>query len=765
MNRRSNFFAPRLHRQRAQKAVEVAPDRGRKRADQPSGADPDSAEDGFLRARWRVPVRRGLIPATRAGRIAAAAAVVLALGGLVLLAIGIRNFFRDDPRFRIASSSSIQIMGNSQVTRSELLSVFGSDLGRNIFFIPLRQRREALEQLPWVEHATVMRLLPDQLRVAIVERTPVAFVRQGNTIGLVDAHGVLLHLPPAAMAAKHYSFPVVTGISASDPLPARASRMHLYQQFISDLDSGGTKVSTQLSEVDITDPEDIWALLPAEGSDIQVHFGDSDFLPAIAVTSSICPSGGNSILIWLPSICAMKTRWCSIWRSKPAHHPGTIQRPARTRTMPEPCRRSETPGGEAGRKIAQSGKSKGLMSPKSEDLLTVLDAGSSKIRVLVAELHEGALRYRAHSVVNAEGMRKGLISDLHPRQPGLQPCRHRSRADGEAVIANCVVGLGGPHVRGINSQGGISLGNRLREITREDVRAAVDRARSVSLPADREILHLLPQQFILDEQPGIHDPIGMIGNRLEVNLHIATCSASAAQSVVTCANKAGLEVTDTVFEGIAAAEATVSADERELGACLIDIGAGSTELVVFFEGAVAHTAVVPIGGEHFTNDLAVGLHISVQEAEALKLEYGHCVVTSVPSSSELELIAGGSQVIRTIQQRQLSEILEPRARELFHLLRENLRQGGVLGALGAGCVLTGGGARLAGLLEVAESLLRVPARLGYPVPLSRMPDELIQPEFSTAIGMLLYTHRTSVLRAAEDQGLRAKLRAIFAGSL
>jgi cell division protein FtsQ len=252
-------------------------ERSRKPVDQ-AGGDLDSGEDGFLRARWRVPVRRGLVPATRSGRIVAAAAMVLALGGLVLLTIGIRNFFRDDPRFRIASSSSIQIMGNSQVTRPELLSVFGSDLGRNIFFIPLRQRRAALEQLPWVEHATVMRLMPDQLRVAIVERTPVAFVRQGNTIGLIDAHGVLLHLAPLAMAQKHYSFPVVTGISPSDPLPVRAARMHLYQQFISDLDSGGAKVSSQLSEVDLSDAEDVWALLPAQGSDIQVHFGDSDFL-------------------------------------------------------------------------------------------------------------------------------------------------------------------------------------------------------------------------------------------------------------------------------------------------------------------------------------------------------------------------------------------------------------------------------------------------------------------------------------------------------
>jgi cell division protein FtsQ len=249
------------------KAREGAPKRG-----------DDSGDDGFLRARRRVPVRRGLVPTTRAGRIAAAAGAIVALAGLVWLAIFIRDFFREDPRFRIASASSIQFMGNTQVTRPELLSVFGSDLGRNIFFVPLSQRRAALQQLPWVEHATVMRLLPDQLRVAIVERTPVAFVRQGNTIGLVDAQGVLLHLPAAAMAAKHYSFPVVSGIAATDPPSVRAARMHLYQQFVSDLDSGGSKVSSQLSEVDISDPEDVWALLPAQGNDIQVHFGDSDFL-------------------------------------------------------------------------------------------------------------------------------------------------------------------------------------------------------------------------------------------------------------------------------------------------------------------------------------------------------------------------------------------------------------------------------------------------------------------------------------------------------
>jgi len=405
------------------------------------------------------------------------------------------------------------------------------------------------------------------------------------------------------------------------------------------------------------------------------------------------------------------------------------------------------------------------MSQQADNLIAVLDVGSSKTRVLVAELNEGALRYRGHGIVDSAGIRKGMIAELSPAVDAIDRASTLTEQRANAVIERCVIGIGGPHVRGVNSRGGISLGARMREITREDVRAAVDRARSVSLPNDREVMHLLPQQFILDDQPGIHDPVGMVGSRLEVNLHISTCSASAIQSVVTCANKAGLEVTESVFEGIAAAEATISADERELGVCLIDIGASSTELIVFFEGSVAHTSVIPIGGDHFTNDLAVGLHVTPPEADWVKCEYGHAVVTAVPQVSEIELRGMPGFEPRMVRQRLISEILEPRARELFHMLRDNLRQGGVLEALGAGCVLTGGGARLPGLLDVAESLLRVPARIGSPVPLSRMPEELQQPECSVLIGTLLYSHRTSVIRAAEDHSLRAKLRAIFAGSL
>jgi cell division protein FtsA len=408
------------------------------------------------------------------------------------------------------------------------------------------------------------------------------------------------------------------------------------------------------------------------------------------------------------------------------------------------------------------------MTPKPENLITVLDAGSQKSCVLVAEVADGVLRYRGHGIERSLGMRKGLIAELGPAADAINRAALTAEKTARATIETAVVGVGGTHVRGINSRGGISMGSRMREITREEVRAAVDRARSVPLPPDREVLHLLPQEFILDDQSGIHDPIGMVGNRLEVNLHLSTCSGGIAQSVITCANRAGLEVEDTVFEGIASAEAVLSADERELGVCLCDIGASTTEIAVFFEGAIAHTAVLPIGGDHFTNDLAVGLHVSVEEAEHLKKLYGNCVVTSVPQLAEIEvggdLFQKPGQPPKLVRQRFLAEILEPRARELFTMLRDNLRQGGVLEALGAGCVLTGGGANLVGLLDNAESLLRVPAQIGYPVPLSRMPQELVKPEFAAAIGMLLYTHRTQIRRAGEEQGLKAKLRNIFAGS-
>jgi cell division protein FtsQ len=245
-------------------------------------ADPDDdAEEPFLRARRRVPVRRGLLPAwarSPLGRLAFAAALLAALGLIAALLVAARSFLDHDPRFRIDSSASIQTLGNSQLSRAELLSVFGSDIGRNLFFVPLSQRRTALEQIPWVRQATVMRLLPNQLRVAITERTPIAFVQVRGRIELADADGVILTMTPRQMAARHYSFPVVSGIAPADPLSIRSARMHLYQRFIADLDSTGEHISAQLSEVDLSDPDDVRATVPANGSDLLLHFGQEDFL-------------------------------------------------------------------------------------------------------------------------------------------------------------------------------------------------------------------------------------------------------------------------------------------------------------------------------------------------------------------------------------------------------------------------------------------------------------------------------------------------------
>lgn len=241
----------------------------------------EADEESFLRARRRVPVRRGVFPAwsrTRWGRIVFIALVLAVLAVGITLAFAVRGFFLHNGQFRVASTDSIQTVGNTEVSRAAILSVFGSDLGRNVFFVPLAKRRATLEKMPWVKHATVMRILPDHLRVSIVERKPVAFLRSGSTISLIDAHGVVLHLTPEDMARRHFSFPVITGLDAAMPQPMRAQRMQLYLKFLHTLDSTGKHISSQISEVDLSDPEDVRATITVDGHDLLLHFGQKDFL-------------------------------------------------------------------------------------------------------------------------------------------------------------------------------------------------------------------------------------------------------------------------------------------------------------------------------------------------------------------------------------------------------------------------------------------------------------------------------------------------------
>lgn len=402
------------------------------------------------------------------------------------------------------------------------------------------------------------------------------------------------------------------------------------------------------------------------------------------------------------------------------------------------------------------------MSIHAPNFITAIDVGSAKTSVLVAELSDNGLRYRGHGVSESRGLRKGVITELDKAVASIQKAVEAAEDVAGIPIEHAIIGIAGAHIRGMNSHGGISFGARAREIGREEIRQAVEKARALPLPADREILHLLPQEFILDDQPGAQDPTGMMATRLEVRVHIVTALSGATQNLITAVNKAGVHVDDTIFEPLACADSVLRSDERELGVCLADLGAGSCDLIVFQQGAVAHTAVIPIGGDHFTSDLSVGMCTGLADAETLKKIFGNTVPTLIPAGNEVEVPSVGDRPSRMMSQRMIGEILGPRARELFELMRENLRLAGVLDHCIAGVVLSGGASRLPGLLDVAESVLRKAARLAWPTPMAKMPSILAEPEFSTVLGMVYYGHRARLARGLQQPGFGSRMKALFA---
>lgn len=402
------------------------------------------------------------------------------------------------------------------------------------------------------------------------------------------------------------------------------------------------------------------------------------------------------------------------------------------------------------------------MPKPQENFLTAIDVGSAKTCVLAVEIVEGCLRYRGHGLAESRGSRKGIIVDLDKAVASIQKAVERAEDSAGFSIERAILGVAGSHVRGINTHGGLAF-SRPREIGRDEIRQAVDKARAIPLPPDREVLHLLPQEFILDEQAGVHDPLGMMATRLEVRVHMTSAASSATQNVVTAVNRAGVHVDDTVFEPLAAADSVLRSDEREMGICLADIGAGSTCVIVIQEGAVAHTAVLPIGGDHFTSDLSVGLCTPIIEAEKIKKLFGNAIVTLIPEGNEVEVPTVGDRASRLVSQRMIGEILGPRARELFEMLRENLRHAGMLEVCAAGVVLTGGGSRLPGMMDIADSVLRKPVRMAWPAPLAKMPSTLAEPEFATVLGMVVYGHRARSARGVQDTRWSSKLKAMLVG--
>jgi len=415
------------------------------------------------------------------------------------------------------------------------------------------------------------------------------------------------------------------------------------------------------------------------------------------------------------------------------------------------------------------------MARRSRNLVA-LDIGSRKTCVLIGAPESAApagpdpigageanVRLLGSGVAESRGTRRGVIVNLEMTVASIRQAVQQAEAAAGATVESAMVGIAGMHLKSVNSRGGVSLGSRPRDITREDVRSAVDAARAISLPEDREVIHVLPQEFLLDAQNGIRDPIGMIGSRLEANVHIVTASAAATQNVVTAANRAGVLVADTVLEPLAAADACLSADEKELGVALIDIGGGTSELIVFEHGAVRHTGVIPVGGDHFSNDVAVGLRTPIPEAERIKCRYGCALFDILKEDQAIEITSVGDRPPRTVFQRALCDILGPRAQELITLIRDELRRGGYDRALGAGVVLTGGGARLHGMIEVAERILEKPVRLAIPRRLGNMPPDIEQPEYSAAVGLLLYAGRLERLEQQRHVGFGERLKKLMRG--
>jgi cell division protein FtsA len=401
---------------------------------------------------------------------------------------------------------------------------------------------------------------------------------------------------------------------------------------------------------------------------------------------------------------------------------------------------------------------------KQDRYLVALDIGSTKTCALIGEMDGDAVKFVSLGAAESRGLRKGLIVNLDAAVSSIRRALEEAESVAGVPVESALVGVAGGHVRGLNSRGGITLGPRPRDVQREDVKRAVEAARSVSLPEDREVLHVLPQEFLLDAQGSIRDPMGMVGQRLEVNVHIVTASSAATQNLITAVNRAGVVVADTVLETLAAAEAGLTPDERELGCCLLDIGGGTTELLVYGGGVVRHTAAIPVGGDHFTNDLAVGLRTPIPEAEKIKREHACAFRELLREDLAIEIASVGDRPPRTVFARMLGEIVEPRAQELLALVRDELQRAGLDALISAGLVFSGGGSRLHGLVELAERMFAMPVRMVAPRGLVGLPEEISQPEYATAVGLLVYGARARRQVLERPGTLVARIKSMFAGA-
>ncbi len=405
---------------------------------------------------------------------------------------------------------------------------------------------------------------------------------------------------------------------------------------------------------------------------------------------------------------------------------------------------------------------------RKEHYLVGLDVGTSKIAAIVGEaLDDGGLDVIGIGVAESHGIRRGVVVNLEAAVESIKKAIEEAELTGGVEIDSVHLGLSAAHVKAFNSRGVVAVAGKNREITSEDVRRAIDAAKAVALPSGREIVHVLPQDFVVDEQDGIGAPIGMTGARLEVNVHVVTGSASSTQNIVACVNRAGVAVIDTLLEQLASAESVLTSDEKELGVALVDIGGGTTDYAIFERGSLWHTGVVALGGGHFTNDIAVGLRTPIPEAEKTKRRAGCALAALVDEDETIEVASVGGRQPRVMARRILAEVLQPRAEEILHQLWDEIRHAGYERSLHSGIVLTGGGGILDGMPEIADQIFDLPIRRGCPVGVGGLTDHVNSPAFATAVGLVMYARRNQMMEHERSIGVGAlsrvagRLRGLF----
>ncbi len=405
------------------------------------------------------------------------------------------------------------------------------------------------------------------------------------------------------------------------------------------------------------------------------------------------------------------------------------------------------------------------MARRSEkNLLVGLDIGTSKVTALVGELKaDDTIDIIGIGNHPSHGLKKGVVVDIESTVQSIQRAIEEAELMAGCEIHSVHACIAGNHVRSLNSHGITAIKDH--EVVQADVDRVIDAARAVAIPADQKILHILPQEFIIDDQDGIREPIGMSGVRLEARVHMVTGAVSAAQNIVKCIRRCGLEVDDLVLGQLSSSYAVLGDDEKELGVCLVDIGGGTTDLAVFTDGAIRHTACIPIAGDQVTNDIAVALRTPTQHAEQIKIRHA-CALSSKGVAEDIEVPSIGERPARQLSRQTLAEVVEPRYEELLNLLQGELRRSGFEDLVAGGVVLTGGSAKMVGLVELAEEIFHMPVRIGVPQYVTGLEDSIADPVYSTGVGLLIYAqqHRFAAgSEYAEPAGFWGRLRRFLGG--